>query len=93
MSMYGLIKLTSLAMRTDTIADLSAINKLRVEIGLSPVVPLGQSVRKLENCVALAICCISIKLPKLIRGEDFYRSLMDEISTAEQKRWYKANGL
>lgn len=93
MATYGLIKATSLARRIDTINDLAKVNKLRAEIKLKPVVPLGPSVRKLENCVALAICCITITLPKLIRGESFYRSLMDEISIEEQKKWYKQNQL
>jgi hypothetical protein len=91
MSAYGLIKATNLAMRLDSIADLTTVNNCRIEAGFKPVAPLKPSVRSIENCVALAIFTIPTAFPVLIRGEEFYRSLVEEISDAERRKWYKAN--
>jgi len=92
MSTYGLIKATSRVMRNDTIEDLRVINKWRYLSGLSTVIPIKPSVRQLENAVAMAIEEIDTeKLPPLVRGVDFYISILPEISERERKAFLILN--
>jgi hypothetical protein len=87
MSTYGLIKANSLIRRSDTIFDWKIVNDWRLSKGLLPAVPKGQSVRKLENSVALAIEGLDIfDLPKLTRSAEFYISILPEISLKERER-------
>jgi hypothetical protein len=92
MSIYGLIKATSLIMRNDTIEDLKVINSWRYLSGLIPIIPIRQSVRQLENAVAMAIENIDTdKLPPLLRGIDFYISILPEIKEKERKAFLILN--
>jgi len=92
MSTYGLIKATSRIMRNDTIEDLRVVNNWRYLSGLSPVVPTKPSVRQLENAVAMAIEKIDTdKLPPLVRGIDFYISILPEIKERERKAFLILN--
>ena len=78
MSMYGLIKASSRVKRAETINDLWIINRFRSVKGLPLISPKGQSIRKLENAVALMCDCDTSDLPKLLRGVSFYKSILDE---------------
>lgn len=92
MSFYGLIKETNRIMRNDTIEDLRVINNWRYLAGLRPVVPIKPSVRQLENAVAMAIENIDTdKLSPLLRGIDFYISIIPEIKSEERQRYFKLN--
>lgn len=86
MSAYGLIKATSRAMRSDTITDLYRVNHWRRSKGLEAVTPGGPSLRKLENCVALALEGLDISdLEKLERSAEFYISILPEIKRVASK--------
>lgn len=94
MSSYGLIKATNQAMRLDTITDLQRLNRVIISNKLGkPIVSYAQSVRALENSVALGFERIKDhkNLPELVRGESFYKSCIDEIKPAERKRWLNYN--
>jgi hypothetical protein len=80
MSVYGLIKATSRIQRNDTISDLCIVNKWRLDKGLETISPKSQSVKQLENAVALSINGLDVSdLPKLTRGVSFYVSILPEI--------------
>lgn len=80
MSSYGLRKKTSRIQRADTITDLRTVNSWRYAKGLPTISPRAQSVRKLENAVALSIKDQDLAdLPKLVRGTSFYQSIINEI--------------
>lgn len=89
MSAYGLIKATSRAMRADTITDLSRINNWLFSNKKSTIVVYGQSLRSLENSLALGLERIKdkIDLPKLERGLEFYESIISEIKKSERKNF------
>lgn len=88
MSSYGLIKATSRAMRSDTITDLTRINHWFLQKGLAAILCYGQSVRALENSVALGLEKIDkAGLPKLERGEEFYMSILPEIKEKERHKF------
>ena len=92
MSTYGLIKATSRVMRNDTIEDLRVVNNWRYYNGLNTISPTKPSVRQLENAVAMAIEKIDTdKLPPLVRGVDFYISILPEISERERKAFLILN--
>jgi len=92
MTTYGLIKATSRIMRNDTIEDLRIVNNWRYLSGLSSVSPIKPSVRQLENAVAMAVEEIDTeKLPPLVRGIDFYISILPEIKDKERKLFQKLN--
>ena len=92
MSSYGLIKATSLAMRSDTIADLGRINYWLIQKGLPVILCYGQSVRALENSVALGLEKIdTMELPKLERSESFYKSILPEIKEKERQKFNLIN--
>lgn len=95
MSAYGLIKATSLAMRLDTITDLTRINNWLSEKGIKPILSYGQSVRALENSVALGIEQITDKtdFPKLVRDISFYISILPEIKESEKNKFSQLNPL
>jgi len=80
MGYYGLIKETSRIKRNDTIEDLHRVTQWRYSKGLSYISPKSQSVRSLENAVALSLKDIDLNnLPELIRGKSFYISILPEI--------------
>lgn len=88
MSIYGLIKATSRAMRTDTITDLLRVNVWLNSKGMKPITPYGPSVRRIENSVALALEGRDLTgLGELVRGADFYKSILPEISEKERKQF------
>lgn len=92
MSSYGLIKATSLAMRLDTICDLTRINNWLGQKGCPTISCYGQSVRALENSVALGLENINKSgLPKLERGEEFYTSILSEIKQEEKNKFNNHN--
>ena len=92
MSTYGLIKIENLIMRNGTIDDLRVVNNWRLLSGLSTVSPSKPSVRQLENAVALAIEKIDTdQLPPLLRGVDFYISILPEITERERKAFLILN--
>lgn len=91
MMTHGLIKANSLAMRLDTTTDLKRVNRYRTEKGMKEVSPLKPSVRSLENCVCLAIELLAPLPFGLVRGEEFYRSLIVEISRMEQMQFCLQN--
>ncbi len=95
MSLYGLIKATSKAMRSDTIIDLSRVNYFLSQIGITAIVPYGPSVRALENSVALGLSYIKDRnsLPKLERSVDFYDSIIPEIKQHEKEKFKLLNPL
>lgn len=89
MSMYGLIKSSSRAQRSDTITDLTRINNWLWQKGLPVILSYGQSVRALENSVALGLQNIKDRtgLPKLERSESFYDSIIPEIKEKEKHKF------
>jgi len=88
MSIYGLIKATSRAMRSDTITDLTRINHWLYEKGMKEISSYGQSVRALENSVALGIENVDKDgIPKLERGKEFYESILPEIKDKERNKF------
>lgn len=89
MSMYSLIKASSRAQRTDTITDLTRINGWLFGKALPAILSYGQSVRALENSIALGLEKISDRtgLPKLERGEEFYTSILPEIKEKERHKF------
>lgn len=92
MSSYGLIKATSRAMRVDTITDLRRINEWLWQKGQPAILCYGPSVRALENSVALGLEKLDTTgLPKLERGESFYRSILPEIKDRERSRYNTLN--
>jgi hypothetical protein len=92
MSNYGLIKVENMIMRHDTIDDLRIVNNWRYLNGLVRVSPSKPSVRQLENAVALAIENIDeCSLPPLVRGVEFYISIIPEITERERKAFVKLN--
>lgn len=93
MSTYGLIKATSMIQRADTITDLTNLNNWLYWKGMNPILSYGRSVRALENTVALGLEKIGEinDLPKLVRGESFYRSCLSEITFNELCRWLAKN--
>lgn len=81
MSNYSLIKETSRIQRTDTIADLLIVNKWRDSKKLKTISPKSQSLRHLENAVALSIKDLDTSdLPKLVRGLSFYIGILTELN-------------
>lgn len=85
MSGYGLRKIENKIFRMDSITDLSKVNNWRYYKGLTPVVPKSQSVRQIENAVALGIEGLDITdLPKLVRSAEFYLSIIKEIKVSER---------
>ena len=95
MSMYGLIKEKSRIQRADTITDLTNLNNWLYWKGMTPILSYGQSVRALENTIALGLERIGEidDLPKMVRGESFYRSCVHEIKDSERKRWVAKNNV
>jgi hypothetical protein len=95
MSMYGLIKATSGIQRADTITDLSSLNIWLYWKGKKPILSYGQSVRALENSVALGLERIDEidDLPKMVRGRDFYLGCVSEIKDSERKKWIAKNNV
>ena len=92
MSAYGLIKIDSRIRRTDTINDLFVVNRWRITKGLNPVSSSGQSVRKLENTVALGVeNQDTTDLPKLVRDVTFYVSILPEITDKERAQFKRLN--
>jgi hypothetical protein len=88
MSTYGLIKETSRIMRVDTIEDLTRINNWLYQKGLPAILCYGQSVRALENSVALGLEKLNkMGLPKLLRSEEFYVSILPEIKEKERDKF------
>lgn len=89
MSSYGLIKATSRAMRADSITDLSRINSWLYWKNEPAILVYGQSVRALENSVALGLQKIKDRagLPKLERGIEFYDSIVPEIKEKERHKF------
>ena len=99
MSAYGLIKATSLAMRSDTITDLCRINNFLSSINRPTIISYGQSVRALENSVAIGLenaitSGLTIgDIPKLERDLSFYRSIISDITEKERSKFYSINKL
>lgn len=94
MSAYGLIKATSRAMRSDTITDLIRVNNWLSSKWMMPISPMGQSLRRLENSVALGLEGLDLAgLEKLERGADFYISILPEIKLSEREHFVKLNRL
>ena len=93
MSQYGLIKATSRIQRADSIADLLRVNTWRRSKGLKACSPSKPSVRQIENCIALAIEGLNLSndFPPLVRGLNFYLSILAEITPAERKRFELIN--
>ena len=94
MSAYGLIKATSRAMRSDTITDLTRINHWLWKHSFPAILSYGQSVRALENSVALGLdkpLPDMSDFPKLERGIDFYKSIVPEISQKEKEKFLNLN--
>lgn len=92
MSTYGLIKATSRIMRNDTTEDLRLVNNCRFMSNITTVSPIKPSVRQLENAVALAIEKMDHKtIPPLIRGIEFYISILPEIKERERKAFLILN--
>lgn len=92
MSSYGLIKATSRAMRSDTITDLRRVNEWLWQKGQPAILCYGPSVRALENSVALGLERIdSSGMPKLVRSEEFYKSILTEITDKERSKYNAKN--
>lgn len=101
MSTYGLIKETSRIQRADTITDLVRLNSWLSKKGTNPILSYGQSVRALENTVALGLdrnydlgldrISDLDDIPKLVRGKSFYKSILPEIKDIERKKWTAKN--
>jgi hypothetical protein len=87
--MYGLIKATSRVQRGDTITDLTRINIWLTNKGEKAILCYGQSVRALENSVALGLQKIKDRtgLTKLVRSESFYDSIIPEIKEKEKHKF------
>lgn len=81
MSKFGLIKATHGIQRSDTNADYFIVTKFRRKKKLDRILPKNQSLRELENAVALSIKGLDTSfLPKLVRGLSFYQSIINEIT-------------
>lgn len=75
-------------MRSDTITDLNRINNWLYNKGLPAISSYGQSVRALENSIALGIEALGVnELPKLERGAVFYKSILTEIKEEERRKF------
>jgi hypothetical protein len=73
----------------DTITDLGRINNWLYKKEQPPILSYGQSLRALENTVALGLEKIKDRtgLPKLERGESFYDSIIVKINEKERHKF------
>jgi hypothetical protein len=80
MSYKGLKKITHYAMVLDSTLDLDRITKWRESKGMNPIVPKTQSLRQIENAVALSVKDLDTSdAPILERGVNFYISIIPEL--------------
>lgn len=80
MSSYNLRKATNAKQRDDSMRDLRIITAWRLERQLKYISPKTQSLKSIENAVAMSINGIVAKdLPDLVRGISFYQSILSEI--------------
>lgn len=83
-----------MAMRSDTMTDLFRINSWLTGNGSRAILCYGQSVKALENSVALGLEKIDTAgLPKLERSEEFYKSILIEITEKERNKFNRLNNI
>ncbi len=92
MGLYGLKKAESKIFRSDTTTDLYRVNQWLLSQNLQSIVVYAQSVRAIENSVALGLEKLdTTEMPELLRGESFYKSIIIEITEKERNRYNTKN--